>query len=65
MEYIGVKRKKDKGNRYKFVVDFSVDGTRYLFGRYDDPKEAAKAHDLLVIRKNFDRPTNFIKKKLA
>jgi len=65
MKYIGVKRKKNRGNRYKFVVDISIDGVRYFFGNYDDPKEAAKAYDLLVIRKGLDKPTNFFKKKLV
>lgn len=65
MKYIGVKKKKNRGNRYKFVVDLTIKGERHYFGNYDDPKEAAKAYDLLVIRKGLDRPTNFIKKKLV
>ncbi len=65
MKYIGVKKKKDRTNRYKYSVSFSVDGVRYNLGHYDDPKEAAKAYDLLVIRKGLNRPTNFLKKKLV
>jgi len=65
MKYIGVRKRKDRGNRYKFVVDFYTNGQRHVGGSYDDPKEAAKAYDLLVIRKRLDRPTNFLKKKLV
>jgi hypothetical protein len=65
MKYIGVRKRKDKGGRHVFIVDVSIDKVRYTFGHYKDPKEAAKAYDLFIIRKNFDRETNFIKKKLA
>jgi len=34
-------------------------------GYYKDPKEAAKAYDLFVIKNELDRKTNFFKKKLA
>lgn len=65
MKYIGVKKRRNKRSQYFFVVDFFKDGVRHNFGRYKDPKDAAKAHDLYVIKKNLDRETNFIKKKLA
>lgn len=64
MKYIGVSRKKGQG-RYYYRVEFSHKKIRYSMGYYKDPKEAAKAHDLYVIKNELDRDTNFFKKKLA
>ena len=64
MKYIGVSRKKGQG-RYHFRVDFMHKRKRYTMGYYKDPKVAAKAYDLFVIKNELDRKTNFFKKKLA
>ncbi len=64
MKYIGVSRKRGQG-RYYFIVEFTHKRKRYSMGYYKDPKEAAKAYDLFVIKNELDRKTNFFKKKLA
>ena len=63
--YIGVRRHKDWIGRHYFMVRFAHNNIRYEFGRYEDPKECAKAYDLFVIKNGFDRETNFFKKKLV
>ncbi len=64
MKYIGVSRQKAQG-RYYFRVNFMHKRKRYTMGFYKDPKIAAKAYDLFVIKSEMDRKTNFFKKKLA
>ncbi len=64
MKYIGVSRKKGQG-RYYYRVEFSHKKIRYSMGYYKDPKEAAKAYDLFVIKQQLNRKTNFFKKRLA
>lgn len=64
MKYIGVSRKRAQG-RWHYRVDFMHKRKRYSMGYYKDPKEAAKAYDLFVIKNELDRKTNFFKKKLA
>jgi hypothetical protein len=58
--YIGVLR----GQR-KWVARIRYNNETVWLGRYDDPKDAAKAYDMFVIKNNLDRRTNFFKKKLA
>ena len=64
IKYKGVHRKRIAGRDY-FTCTFGHDGTTYRFGLYNTPKEAAKAHDLFVIKNRINRETNFFKKKLA
>lgn len=64
IKYKGVNKKRLQGRVY-FTCSFGHNGKMYRFGLYNTAKEAAKAHDLFVIRKGIDRETNFFKKKLA
>lgn len=64
IKYKGVHKKRLSG-RVFFTCSFGHDGTTYRFGLYKTAKEAAKAHDLFVIKNGIDRETNFFKKKLA
>ena len=63
-KYKGVQKKRLAG-RVFFTCKFVHYGTIYRFGLYKTAKEAAKAHDLFVIKNRIDRETNFFKKKLA
>ena len=61
-KYHGVKKSRCYGRPgYRAVI---YDRSRTIScGFYDDPKTAAKAYDMAVIRLGLDRPTNFLKKK--
>ena len=61
MKYHGVRKSKNWGRRIYKAVTY-VDGKDVFFGSFDDPKKAAKAYDLGVIRLGLDKPTNYIKK---
>jgi hypothetical protein len=56
--YIGV-----RVSRGKYASRVKVGDNTIQLGRYNDPKEAAKAYDLYVIKNNLNRKTNFLKKK--
>lgn len=58
--YVGVSR-----GQKKWVARIKVNRETVLLGFYDDPKDAAKAYDMFVIKNNLDRKTNFFKKKLV
>ena len=60
-KYIGVHKRKDNG-KIIFNVKFQHDNVVYTFGTYKEPKDAAKAYDLFVLRKNINRKTNFFNK---
>tara|TARA_R110000772_G_scaffold183794_2_gene294933 strand:+ start:551 stop:748 length:198 start_codon:yes stop_codon:yes gene_type:complete len=64
MKYIGVLRARSGGRDY-YRIDFAHKKIRYSFGNFKDPKEAAKAYDLFVIKQQLNRKTNFFKKRLA
>lgn len=64
MKYIGVSRKRG-GGRYYFTVEFTHKRKTYRMGYYKDPRDAAKAYDLFVIKNELERKTNFFKKKVA
>lgn len=51
--------------RKRWYARVKHNGTTFFLGAYDDPKEAAKAYDLYVIKNNLDRKTNFFKKRLV
>ena len=59
-QYIGV-----TFSRKKWRSRISHNGEERSLGLYDNPKDAAKAYDLYVIKNNLDRETNFFKKKLV
>ena len=40
----------------------TVDGKQISFGSFEDPKMAAKAYDLGIVKMQLDRPTNFLSK---
>lgn len=63
-KYIGVQKGKASGKGF-FRVSFFHEGVKHEFGYYDNEKEGAKAYDLYVLRRGYDRKTNFIKKKLS
>jgi hypothetical protein len=63
-KYIGVRKNKYHG-RTNYYAEINVNYQRIGLGVYHDPKDAAKAYDLYVIRHNLSRKTNFLKKKLA
>lgn len=64
IKYRGVYRAISAGRKV-FRVRFDYNGKRYDFGHYKDEKECAKAYDLFIIRNNFNKETNFFKKKVA
>jgi len=57
-KYHGVRVKRDRTGRY--IYRYRTTGEPR--GVFRDPKEAAKAYDLNVIRENLDLPLNFFKK---
>lgn len=57
----GVKVSRDKGGRLRFTSEITVKGQYIYLGSYNDPKIAAKAYDMHVLRNNLGRKTNFIK----
>jgi hypothetical protein len=61
MKYYGVTKTKNWGRRI-YKAKTMVNGVEYLFGSFDDPKKAAKAYDMGVLRLGLDKPTNYIKK---
>lgn len=58
--YLGVSR-----GQKKWIARIKYNNETVQLGYYDDPKDAAKAYDLFVIKNNLDRRTNFFKKKLV
>ena len=61
-KYKGV-RKQRKSGRIYFRAEVCVKGDRVTIGIYHDPKVAAKAYDLYILKNNLNRKTNFLKKK--
>lgn len=51
--------------RKRWYARVKHDGATHFLGAYDDPKDAAKAYDMYVIKNNLDRKTNFFKKRLV
>ena len=60
-KYKGV-RKQRKSGRIYFKAEVTIKGERHTIGSYHDPKVAAKAYDLYVVKNNLNRTTNFFKK---
>lgn len=63
-KYKGVRKNKHHGRIY-WRAEVMVNGEQIGLGTYHDPKKAAKAYDLYVIKYGLNRKTNFFKKKLA
>ncbi len=63
-KYAGVSIVKDRARRYAFSSRIAIDGRQISLGTYNDPKDAAKAYDMAVLKNGLNRKTNFIKKKL-
>jgi len=61
MKYYGVRKKRNWGRQF-YLAYTRLDGKEISFGSFDDPKMAAKAYDLGVIKMQLDRPTNFLRK---
>lgn len=61
MKYHGVRKKRNWGRQF-YMAYTRIDGKELVFGSFDDPKKAAKAYDLAVVRMGLDRPTNFLRK---
>jgi hypothetical protein len=59
-QYVGIQFRQKK-----WVARIKHNAQDLILGRYDNPKDAAKAYDLYVIRHNLDRKTNFFKKKVV
>lgn len=64
IKYIGV-RKSRTGGRYYWRSEICVNRKLIPLGMYHDPKMAAKAYDLYVIKNGLSRKTNFLKKKIG
>lgn len=63
-KYKGVRKQRLSG-RIVFRAEIVVNGERIGLGVYHDPKVAAKAYDLYIVRHNLSRKTNFLKRKVA
>jgi hypothetical protein len=61
MKYHGVRIKKNWGRQF-YMAYTTVDGKQISFGSFEDPKMAAKAYDLGIVKMQLDRPTNFLSK---
>lgn len=64
IKYIGVRRAKTGGRVY-FRAEICVNRELIPLGMYHEPKVAAKAYDLYVIKHGLNRKTNFLKKKVG
>jgi len=61
IKYIGVTKTKYWRGEIKYLAK----AKKISLGYYTNPREAARAYDLHVIRNNIDLETNFLKKKVA
>lgn len=64
-KYVGVQKARDRNGRKKYSARFVYKGVVHYSGMYDTEREAARAHDLKVLKLGIDKRTNFFKKKLA
>lgn len=64
IKYRGVRLHRSGGRLY-WRAEICVNSQIIHLGRYFEPKEAAKAYDLYVIKNGLDRKTNFLKKKIG
>lgn len=64
-KYKGVYKGRNRSGKALWIGRFTKNKVNHQYGMYETERECAIAHDIYVLKKGIERPTNILKKKLV